>query len=219
MDVKASMYLSDALINEHPTFEKGKINLFTIKPGQGKTTAALGEIPRQLGIEPRDCLFLIDTKAGQYKAVEVDGCQNFGELENKPTAMNYAQFSELLKKEKINIYSFKYIACDEIHNLAKYARIEQANLYKEHPEYDEGTRSLILLREGKSYRAAKALFDWAASNIMWVFGFSATPSRLVEWREAEYFINNIRINADLVAYQILIEESEYSDISFFSRKS
>lgn len=208
-------YLSDVIPSEQRQFEKGKINLFTVKPGQGKTTAALGEIPSQLGIEPRDCLFLIDTKAGQFKATEVEGCQQFGAKLNKPTAMNYALFAKLLKQEQLDIGFYKYIACDEIHNLAKYARIEEAALFKEHPEYDRSTRSMILLREGSSYRAAKTLFDWAASEQVWVFGFSGTPSRLLEWREAENFINQIRIEAELVAYQILLEENEYGDISFY----
>lgn len=205
-------FLSEEIENIINNSQKNQLNFIQADTGQGKTYAAIHTIPKALGVKPKRVLILIDTNAGKDNKISSEGCKKFNTKGNCPTIMTYAEFGAALRPQRIYSNDFDYIACDEVHNLAKYARIDQVNIFARNPDYDPTTIAMILTRESLNYRAFDTLKRWCAGGNIWMFGFSATPRLLEEWNESEGFLNKIRHTEQLIVYEIL-EKYSYGDIN------
>lgn len=214
--MKEGLHLSDALEREQPRYEKGRLNLINAQTGQGKTTAAIHTIPKQLGIEPQRCLILIDTTMGEEEKIALDECQMWGEKLDKPYILNYQKFGAMVKRGELTAEMFDYICCDEIHNLIKYVRIDEANIWKRNPESAREVVCLILSRESLSYIAIDTLLHWAELKGIWWFGLTATADNLEKWARLKSYINEIQIQEQLVAYEVF-QKYEYSDVHVLLR--
>ena len=214
--MKEGLHLSDALELERPQYERGRLNLINAQTGQGKTTAAIHTIPEQLGIEPQRCLILIDTTMGEEEKIALDECQMWGEKLDKPYILNYQKFGAMVKRGEISAAMFDYVACDEIHNLIKYVRIDEANIWKRNPESDREVICLLLSRESLSYVAIDTLFHWAELQGVWWFGLTATADNLEKWPRLKNYINEIQIQEQLMAYEVF-QKYEYSDVHVLLR--
>lgn len=210
--MKKGIYLTEALTNESEQYSRGRMNLIEAQTGQGKTTAAITTIPQQLGIEDmRRCLILIDSTMGRDEKIQMDLCQEWGEHQDgKPYIMTYAKFGSLIKDKILHNGLFDYIACDEIHNLIKYVRIDEANIWKRNPEADYEVICLLLAHESLDYIAADAIIRWMKLG-MWTFGFTATPNSLDKWYKLAQYINKIQIHEQLLAYEVF-EKYEYGNV-------
>ena len=214
--MKEGLHLSEALINERQQYQKGRLNLIVAQTGQGKTTAAINTIPKQLGVEPQRCLILIDTTMGEEEKIALDECQMWGEKLDKPYILNYQKFGAMVKRGELTAEMFDYICCDEIHNLIKYVRIDEANIWKRNPESAREVVCLILSRESFSYIAIDTLLHWAELKGIWWFGLTATADNLEKWVRLKSYINEIQIQEQLVAYEVF-QKYEYSDIHVLLR--
>ena len=214
--MKEGLHLSEALINEQQQYQKGRLNLIVAQTGQGKTTAAINTIPKQLGIEPQRCLILIDTTMGEEEKIALDECQMWGEKLDKPYILNYQKFGAMVKRGELTAEMFDYICCDEIHNLIKYVRIDEANIWKRNPESAREVVCLILSRESLSYIAIDTLLHWAELRGIWWFGLTATADSLEKWTRLKSYINEIQIQEQLIAYEVF-QKYEYSDVHVLLR--
>ena len=214
--MKEGLHLSEALINEQQQYQKGRLNLIVAQTGQGKTTAAINTIPKQLGVEPQRCLILIDTTMGEEEKIALDECQMWGEKLDKPYILNYQKFGAMVKRGELTAEMFDYICCDEIHNLIKYVRIDEANIWKRNPESAREVVCLILSRESFSYIAIDTLLHWAELKGIWWFGLTATADNLEKWVRLKSYINEIQIQEQLVAYEVF-QKYEYSDVHVLLR--
>ena len=214
--MKEGLHISEALINERQQYQKGRLNLIVAQTGQGKTTAAINTIPKQLGIEPQRCLILIDTTMGEEEKIALDECQMWGEKLDKPYILNYQKFGAMVKRGELTAEMFDYICCDEIHNLIKYVRIDEANIWKRNPESAREVVCLILSRESFSYIAIDTLLHWAELKGIWWFGLTATADNLEKWARLKSYINEIQIQEQLVAYEVF-QKYEYSDVHVLLR--
>lgn len=214
--MKEGLHLSEALINEQQQYQKGRLNLIVAQTGQGKTTAAINTIPKQLGVEPQRCLILIDTTMGEEEKIALDECQMWGEKLDKPYILNYQKFGAMVKRGELTAEMFDYICCDEIHNLIKYVRIDEANIWKRNPESAREVVCLILSRESLSYIAIDTLLHWAELKGVWWFGLTATADNLEKWARLKSYINEIQIQEQLIAYEVF-QKYEYSDVHVLLR--
>ena len=214
--MKEGKHLSEALTTERAQYQKGRLNLINAQTGQGKTTAAIHTIPEQLGIEPQRCLILIDTTMGEEEKIALDECQIWGEKLDKPYILNYQKFGAMVKRGEITAAMFDYVACDEIHNLIKYVRIDEANIWRRNPESDREVICLLLARESLSYIAIDTLFHWAELQGVWWFGLTATADSLEKWPRLKNYINEIQIQEQLMAYEVF-QKYEYSDVHVLLR--
>lgn len=204
-------HLSDALAADKPQYQRGRLNLICAQTGQGKTTAAVHTIPEQLRLEPQRCLILIDTTMGEEEKIALDECQNWGEKLNKPYILNYSKFGSMVKRGELQAAMFDYVACDEIHNLIKYVRIDEANIFKRNPNSDPEVISLLLAHESLSYVAIDTLFRWCEAEGIWWFGLTATADNLEKWPRLKAYINHIQIQEQLIAYEVL-EKYSYTNV-------
>lgn len=209
--MKEGLHLSDALTKEQPYYQRGRLNLIVAQTGQGKTTAAVHTIPEQLGIQPQRCLILIDTTMGEEEKIALDECQMWGEKLDKPYILNYQKFAAMVKRGEISADMFDYIACDEIHNLIKYVRIDEANIWKRNPESDKEVICLLLAHESLSYIAIDTLFHWAELQGIWWFGLTATADSLEKWPRLKNYINEIQIQEQLMAYEVF-QKYSYTNV-------
>ena len=214
--MKEGLHLSEALACETQQYQKGRLNLIVAQTGQGKTTAAINTIPQQLGIEPQRCLILIDTTMGEEEKIAMDECQIWGEKLNRPYILNYQKFGAMVRRGEITAEMFDYICCDEIHNLIKYVRIDEANIWKRNPESAREVICLLLSRESLSYIAIDTLLHWAELKGIWWFGLTATADNLEKWARLKSYINEIQIQEQLVAYEVF-QKYEYSNIHILLR--
>lgn len=205
------MYLSE-VINKSQ-FHLGEINLVIAKTGQGKTTMAAKTLPNILGVtDKQHILFLIDTNMGKDGLLKTEDFQSWGEKKNKIYLMTYNLFGKLLKEQSISVDMFDLIIADEFHNLYKYARIDEATLYHEHPEYSEETRALILSRESNAYKAMEALKRWSLIADCYIVAMTATPQQFLgKDKELNTYIHTIQQKEQLVAYEIA-EKMSYADV-------
>lgn len=209
--MKEGKHLSDALLTQQQQYRKGRLNLIVAQTGQGKTTAAVHTIPEQLGIEPQRCLVLIDTTMGEEEKIALDECQLWGEKLDKPYILNYQKFAAMVKRGELNAAMFDYIACDEIHNLIKYVRIDEANIWKRNPESDKEVISLLLAHESLSYIAIDTLLHWAELQGVWWFGLTATADNLEKWPRLKQYIHEIQIQEQLMAYEVF-QKYSYTNV-------
>ena len=214
--MKEGLHLSEALVGEQTQYQKGRLNLIVAQTGQGKTTAAINTIPKQLGVAPQRCLILIDTTMGEEEKIALDECQMWGEKLNKPYILNYQKFGAMVKRGELVSEMFDYICCDEIHNLIKYVRIDEANIWKRNPESSREVICLILSQESLSYTAIDTLLHWAELKGVWWFGLTATADNLEKWARLKSYINEIQIQEQLLAYEVF-QKYEYSDIHVLLR--
>jgi len=209
--MKEGLHLSDALTKERPCYQRGRLNLIVAQTGQGKTTAAVHTIPEQLNIPPQRCLILIDTTMGEEEKIALDECQMWGEKLDKPYILNYQKFAAMIKRGEISASMFDYVACDEIHNLVKYVRIDEANIWKRNPESDKEVICLLLAHESLSYIAIDTLFHWAELQGIWWFGLTATADNLEKWPRLKNYINEIQIQEQLMAYEVF-QKYSYTNV-------
>ena len=209
--MKEGLHLSDALTKEQPYYQRGRLNLIVAQTGQGKTTAAVHTIPEQLGIQPQRCLILIDTTMGEEEKIALEECQMWGEKLDKPYILNYQKFAAMIKRGEISADMFDYVACDEIHNLIKYVRIDEANIWKRNPESDKEVICLLLAHESLSYIAIDTLFHWAELQGVWWFGLTATADSLEKWPRLKNYINEIQIQEQLMAYEVF-QKYSYTNV-------
>lgn len=214
--MKEGLHLSEALTRESQQYQKGRLNLIVAQTGQGKTTAAINTIPQQLGVAPQRCLILIDTTMGEEEKITMDECQIWGEKLDRPYILNYQKFGAMVRRGEITAEMFDYICCDEIHNLIKYVRIDEANIWKRNPESAREVICLLLSRESLSYIAIDTLLHWAELKGIWWFGLTATADNLEKWVRLKSYINEIQIQEQLVAYEVF-QKYEYSDIHILLR--
>jgi hypothetical protein len=214
--MREGLHLSEALNLECPHYERGRLNLIVAQTGQGKTTAAINTIPKQLGVAPQRCLILIDTTMGEEEKIALDECQMWGEKLDKPYILNYQKFGAMVKRGELVAEMFDYICCDEIHNLIKYVRIDEANIWKRNPESSREVICLILSQESFSYIAIDTLLHWAELKGVWWFGLTATADNLEKWTRLKSYINEIQIQEQLIAYEVF-QKYEYSDVHVLLR--
>lgn len=214
--MREGLHLSEALNLECPNYERGRLNLIVAQTGQGKTTAAINTIPKQLGVAPQRCLILIDTTMGEEEKIALEECQMWGEKLDKPYILNYQKFGAMVKRGELVAEMFDYICCDEIHNLIKYVRIDEANIWKRNPESSREVICLILSQESFSYIAIDTLLHWAELKGVWWFGLTATADNLEKWARLKSYINEIQIQEQLIAYEVF-QKYEYSDIHVLLR--
>lgn len=214
--MREGLHLSEALNLECPNYERGRLNLIVAQTGQGKTTAAINTIPKQLGVAPQRCLILIDTTMGEEEKIALEECQMWGEKLDKPYILNYQKFGAMVKRGELVAEMFDYICCDEIHNLIKYVRIDEANIWKRNPESSREVICLILSQESFSYIAIDTLLHWAELKGVWWFGLTATADNLEKWTRLKSYINEIQIQEQLIAYEVF-QKYEYSDIHVLLR--
>jgi len=214
--MREGLHLSEALDLECPNYERGRLNLIVAQTGQGKTTAAINTIPKQLGVVPQRCLILIDTTMGEEEKIALEECQMWGEKLDKPYILNYQKFGAMVKRGELVAEMFDYICCDEIHNLIKYVRIDEANIWKRNPESSREVICLILSQESFSYIAIDTLLHWAELKGVWWFGLTATADNLEKWARLKSYINEIQIQEQLIAYEVF-QKYEYSDIHVLLR--
>lgn len=209
--MKEGLHLSDALTLEKPQYQRGRLNLLVAQTGQGKTTAAVHTIPEQLGMQLQRCLILIDTTMGEEEKIALDECQMWGEKLDKPYILNYQKFAAMVKRGEISASMFDYIACDEIHNLIKYVRIDEANIWRRNPESDRDVICLLLAHESLSYVAIDTLLHWAELQGIWWFGLTATADNLEKWPRLKSYINEIQIQEQLMAYEVF-QKYSYTNV-------
>ena len=214
--MREGLHLSEALNLECPHYERGRLNLIVAQTGQGKTTAAINTIPKQLGVAPQRCLILIDTTMGEEEKIALDECQMWGEKLDKPYILNYQKFGAMVKRGELVAEMFDYICCDEIHNLIKYVRIDEANIWKRNPESSREVICLILSQESYSYIAIDTLLHWAELKGVWWFGLTATADNLEKWARLKSYINEIQIQEQLIAYEVF-QKYEYSNVHVLLR--
>ena len=214
--MREGLHLSEALNLECPQYERGRLNLIVAQTGQGKTTAAINTIPKQLGVAPQRCLILIDTTMGEEEKIALDECQMWGEKLDKPYILNYQKFGAMVKRGELVAEMFDYICCDEIHNLIKYVRIDEANIWKRNPESSREVICLILSQESFSYIAIDTLLHWAELKGVWWFGLTATADNLEKWARLKSYINEIQIQEQLIAYEVF-QKYEYSNVHVLLR--
>jgi len=214
--MREGLHLSEALDLECPNYERGRLNLIVAQTGQGKTTAAINTIPKQLGVAPQRCLILIDTTMGEEEKIALEECQMWGEKLDKPYILNYQKFGAMVKRGELVAEMFDYICCDEIHNLIKYVRIDEANIWKRNPESSREVICLILSQESFSYIAIDTLLHWAELKGVWWFGLTATADNLEKWARLKSYINEIQIQEQLIAYEVF-QKYEYSNVHILLR--
>lgn len=214
--MREGLHLSEALDLECPHYERGRLNLIVAQTGQGKTTAAINTIPKQLGVAPQRCLILIDTTMGEEEKIALEECQMWGEKLDKPYILNYQKFGAMVKRGELVAEMFDYICCDEIHNLIKYVRIDEANIWKRNPESSREVICLILSQESFSYIAIDTLLHWAELKGVWWFGLTATADNLEKWARLKSYINEIQIQEQLIAYEVF-QKYEYSNVHILLR--
>jgi hypothetical protein len=122
----------------------------------------------------------------------------------------------MVKRGELVAEMFDYICCDEIHNLIKYVRIDEANIWKRNPESSREVICLILSQESFSYIAIDTLLHWAELKGVWWFGLTATADNLEKWTRLKSYINEIQIQEQLIAYEVF-QKYEYSDIHVLLR--
>ena len=210
--MKEGAYLSEVVRKEQ--FQKGTMSLICAKTGQGKTTMATQTLPSLLEVSSLSrVLFLIDTNMGQEQLMKNDFFQEWGERQkNKIYLMNYHKFGKLLKNYEIWADMFDLIIADEFHNLYKYARIDQARMYKNNPDFSLETIAVMLSRESSSYKAMETLKRWSQTSDAYVVAMTATPEQFEKDKELTSYISVIQQKESLVAYEIF-EKYSYTDVS------
>lgn len=139
-------YLGDVIdINQ---FKRGQVNIVVAPCHSGKTTAAIKIFTEHRSLSPEG-LFLIDTTAGRdsllshqpaqrtpYEIAELLNPFSFASIarQDRFITETYCEFGGRVWQAPESFDHIGLIICDEIHNLIRYLKIEEANNQKEDPD-------------------------------------------------------------------------------------
>ena len=170
--MKGTKYLSELV--DCSALQKGKLNVIKAPTGSGKTYFALQHIPSLTADAVHEVVYLIDTINGKeqivrnYNAIseyhrwsqEVEEGGMWFDPQNEVVILTYAKFGYLITKYLDFYKKFRYIICDEIHNLLKFQHFSKI------PNYHSVARGALEL----------AVKDSPAT----VIALTATPSTIKE---------------------------------------
>ena len=191
-------YLSEAI--DQNSFRSGCLNLVYAPVGCGKTYWALNCLAASMK-DKNKMLYLIDTTNGRDKLLKREdtmfytkswrdhallNLDSFGDT--KVVVMTYAKFGMIVSEFPQFGNTFKYIICDELHNLPRFAEFRS-----EDPDDKVHTYAWIKLT------------DIINSTKVIVIGLSATPERLI--RSERFSINYIPVDKEIRHYEI--EHTQY----------
>lgn len=201
--MKTGNYLSQTISKDN--LHKGRLNLVVAQTGQGKTTMAANTLPNLLNLQNHSrILYLIDTNMGEDQLLDTENFQLWEGQDNKIYLMTYYKFGSLLKQYKIWSEMFDLVIADEFHNLYKYAKIDEARMYHNNPDFSRETINVMLSRESASFRALEAIKKWSTSSNLYLIALTATPQQFLEKdKELTQFLNLVKHDEGLVAYEIL----------------
>jgi len=165
-------YLSELV--DSSALQKGKLNVIKAPTGSGKTYFALQHIPSLAEDTVHEVVYLIDTINGKeqivrnYNAIseyhkwsqEVEEGGMWFDPRNEVVILTYAKFGYLITKYLDFYKKFRYIVCDELHNLLKFQHFSKI------PNYHSIARGALEL----------AVKEEAAT----VIALTATPSTIKE---------------------------------------
>ena len=134
-------YLSELV--DCSALQKGKLNVIKAPTGSGKTYFALQHIPSLTADAVHEVVYLIDTINGKeqivrnYNAIseyhrwsqEVEEGGMWFDPQNEVVILTYAKFGYLITKYLDFYKKFRYIICDEIHNLLKFQHFSKIPNY------------------------------------------------------------------------------------------
>ena len=134
-------YLSELV--DSSALQKGKLNVIKAPTGSGKTYFALQHIPSLAEDTVHEVVYLIDTINGKeqivrnYNAIseyhkwsqEVEEGGMWFEPRNEVVILTYAKFGYLITKYLDFYKKFRYIVCDELHNLLKFQHFSKIPNY------------------------------------------------------------------------------------------
>jgi len=165
-------YLSELV--DSSALQKGKLNVIKAPTGSGKTYFALQHIPSLTEDTVHEVVYLIDTINGKeqivrnYNAIseyhkwsqEVEEGGMWIDPRNEVVILTYAKIGYLITKYLDFYKKFRYIVCDELHNLLKFQHFSKV------PNYHSIARGALEL----------AVKEEAAT----VIALTATPSTIKE---------------------------------------
>lgn len=200
--MKGSHYLSELI--DLSTMKVNALNMVKAPTGSGKSYFALHYIPEQCSNAFHEAVYLIDTINGKeqilknYNAVPynykwasevMDDGQWFCE-DSQMVIMTYAKFGSLSIRYPDFENGFKYIICDELHNLPRFA------LIGERPNY---------------HTIAKSAIERVVKNeSTTVIALTATPNRVKKSFHVEY--NEIPIDQEQLRQYSVDEVQYFTDI-------
>ena len=200
MRLLGNKYLSEAI--EQDCFRIGCLNLIYAPVGCGKTYWALNCLAASMENKYK-ILYLIDTTNGRDKLLKnpdtmfynkswrdnaLNDRSSFGET--KVVVMTYAKFGVIASEFPQFGDTFKYIICDELHNLPRFSA------FKSNDNSDASPVHIL---------AWNRLTDIINNTKVIVIGLSATPERLVH--SERFTINSIPVDKDIRRYEI--ESTKY----------
>ena len=123
--------------------QEGKLNVIKAPTGSGKTYFALQHIPSLTADAVHEVVYLIDTINGKeqivrnYNAIseyhkwsqEVEEGGMWFDPKNEVVILTYAKFGYLITKYLDFYKRFRYIICDELHNLLKFQHFSKIPNY------------------------------------------------------------------------------------------
>lgn len=201
--MKGSHYLSELI--DLDTMKVNAINMVKAPTGSGKTYFALHSIPEKCFNTIHEAVYLIDTINGKeqilknYNAIPYNydwarEVMDDGQWFCKDTSiviMTYAKFGSLTMNYPSFENRFKYIICDELHNLPRF------EAFSERPNY---------------HSIAKTAIERAVQNdTTIVVGLTATPNRVKKTFGVEY--NEVPIDQEKVRQYSVDEVQHYTDIA------
>ena len=139
--MKGTKYLSELV--DCSALQEGKLNVIKAPTGSGKTVFALQHIPSLAEDAIHEVVYLIDTINGKeqivrnYNAIseyhrwsqEVEEGGMWFDPQNEVVILTYAKFGYLVTKYLDFYKKFRYIICDEIHNLLKFQHFSRMPNY------------------------------------------------------------------------------------------
>ena len=156
-------YLSELV--DSSALQKGKLNVIKAPTGSGKTYFALQHIPSLTEDTVHEIVYLIDTINGKeqiirnYNAIseyhkwsqEVEDGGMWFDPRNEVVILTYAKFGYLITKYLDFYKKFRYIVCDELHNLLKFQH------FSKQPNYHSVARGALELAVKNSSATVIAL--------------------------------------------------------------
>ena len=149
--MKGTKYLSELV--DCSALQEGKLNVIKAPTGSGKTYFALQHIPSLTADAVHEVVYLIDTINGKeqivrnYNAIseyhkwsqEVEEGGMWFAPRSEVVILTYAKFGYLITKYLDFYKKFRYIICDELHNLLKFQH------FSKQPNYHSVARGALEL--------------------------------------------------------------------------
>ena len=214
------VYLSDAINIQD--LKLGRINLINSNCGSGKSYFAINDLAKQAA-RLSNVVYLTDSTAMRDKLALEPTCKVYdpsdkailsGELlnfeEDKIIVMTYAKMGLLLKFFPNSFDGVEIIICDEIHRIKDYIDWSRKDMAKKFPVANEKEIDYWVSVSCGAYLAATYIERMAAGISLatpeeqavkqkLVVALSATPAKA--YALFTNSINEIRLNAQLVAYE------------------